>query len=529
MMAKNRMKSMMQGAFALTIASFVAKLLSAIYRVPFQNLVGDEGFYVYQQVYPIYGLAMTLALAGLPQFISKIIAEAKNPKKQQMILEELYSLVFWLSVLLWSVFFFFGKWIALIMGNVALKPLIQMVSFAFLLIPSLSFYRGNFQGKLQMIPSAISQVVEQFLRVGVILFGAAMFHQWTLSIYQVGTIAMAGSLVGGIVAIGILAYYDQKIYGLKQRFFQMSKKITASPAICRRFLVEGGLLSIFSGLLIMFQFIDSFLIVNSLELSGMAEQSARVAKGIYDRGQPLVQLGLVVAAALGSTFLPALTGYLVEKREQLFTQSAKIYLKLTVGLGLAATSGLAVLLPSINFALFKDNQGSATLTLFVFAIVLTAAIQAYQSISQSQNHFRRSLKAAGWGLGVKLLTTGVFTYFWGTVGASLSTLVGLITIFIYFVRKEESEVNAFWRENHFGIKLIGVTLGMVLILLGYFQLIHLFFNQLTRVQTLLTSVVGVIVGGGAFIQLAVWCRLLTIREWLLLPFGKKILHFNGGK
>lgn len=71
------MRRVMQGAFVLTIASFIAKVLSALYRIPLQNLVGDEGFYVYQQVYPIYGIAMTLALSGLPQFISKYVAERK--------------------------------------------------------------------------------------------------------------------------------------------------------------------------------------------------------------------------------------------------------------------------------------------------------------------------------------------------------------------------------------------------------------------------------------------------------------------
>ena len=51
-MPETKMKSVMQGALVLTAASFVAKLLSAVYRVPFQNLVGDEGFYVYQQYTP---------------------------------------------------------------------------------------------------------------------------------------------------------------------------------------------------------------------------------------------------------------------------------------------------------------------------------------------------------------------------------------------------------------------------------------------------------------------------------------------
>jgi PST family polysaccharide transporter len=135
------MQRMMKGAFVLTLASFIAKLLSAVYRVPFQNLVGDEGFYVYQQVYPIYGLAMTLALSGLPQFISKLVASQKNPQKQQQTLDEIYPLVFWFSICLWGLTFFFSGVITTIMGNSLLKPLIQVVSFTFLLVPPLSLPR----------------------------------------------------------------------------------------------------------------------------------------------------------------------------------------------------------------------------------------------------------------------------------------------------------------------------------------------------------------------------------------------------
>ena len=95
------MRRVMHGAFILTIASFIAKVLSALYRIPLQNLVGDEGFYVYQQVYPIYGIAMTLALSGLPQFISKYVAERKDPIQRKEALQRLYPLVFWTGIVLW--------------------------------------------------------------------------------------------------------------------------------------------------------------------------------------------------------------------------------------------------------------------------------------------------------------------------------------------------------------------------------------------------------------------------------------------
>lgn len=529
-MARNQMKTMMQGALVLTIASFVAKLLSAVYRVPFQNLVGDEGFYVYQQVYPVYGIAMTLALSSFPQFISKIVASHQEPKIRQQLLDELYPLVSGLALLLWAGTFFLSGFWATIMGDVALKPLIQVVSFAFLLIPPLSFYRGHFQGHLLMVPSAISQVVEQFLRVGVILLAAALFRSWQLSIYQVGTLAMAGAFVGGAVAWLLLARYDRNIFGIKHRFGKISFKSSISAEMRRRFLIEGSLLSIYSGLLILFQLIDSFFIINALELGGVATQSARIAKGIYDRGQPLVQLGLVVATALSATFLPALTKSLIERKGTQFLESAKIYLRLTVGLALAASSGLAFLLPYINRALFKDQVGNLALTLFVFSIVLTATIQAYQNIAQSQDRFRGSLKAAGWGLLVKMLTTGILTALFGTVGASVATLAGLLVILIYLVSKEKAQINAFWTERQFGRKLLLCAVGMLLgLFISFYVLTSLTGPVTQRGQALLFSLIGVAIGGTFFIQLAIRLRLLTIREWLLLPFGKKILRFMGGK
>ncbi|ARW19095.1 putative membrane protein YabM [Pediococcus pentosaceus] len=80
-MKNSSAKKVMRGALILSIASIVAKILSAVYRVPLQNLVGNTGFYVYQQIYPIYGIGMTFALNGFPIFISKIIAEEPEEEK----------------------------------------------------------------------------------------------------------------------------------------------------------------------------------------------------------------------------------------------------------------------------------------------------------------------------------------------------------------------------------------------------------------------------------------------------------------
>jgi len=79
-------------------------------------------------------------------------------------------------------------------------------------------------------------------------------------------------------------------------------------------------------------------------------------------------------------------------------------------------------------------------------------------------------------------------------------------------------------------RLIGCTLGMVGGLTLVFSLVHLLCGPIThRGGSLAMSLLGVVIGAGIFVTLAVRYRLLTVREWLMLPFGKKILRFIGGK
>lgn len=64
-----------KGAAILGVAGLVSKLLGAVYRIPYQNIAGDIGLYVYMQVYPLYTTLLILATAGFPIAISKIVSE----------------------------------------------------------------------------------------------------------------------------------------------------------------------------------------------------------------------------------------------------------------------------------------------------------------------------------------------------------------------------------------------------------------------------------------------------------------------
>ena len=171
------MKNVMNGALILSLAALIAKILSACYRIPFENLVGNTGFYVYQQVYPIYGIGMTFALTGFPVFISKIIAEQDEEAAKLAVSHQIFVILAFFGLACFGFLQLFGHQIALMMGDRHLTPLLGSVSWMFLFMPILAVGRGYYQGTFNMTPTAISQVTEQFIRVTVIIFVALLAVQ----------------------------------------------------------------------------------------------------------------------------------------------------------------------------------------------------------------------------------------------------------------------------------------------------------------------------------------------------------------
>jgi PST family polysaccharide transporter len=101
---KNSINLAMQGAVILTIAGLITKILSAAYRVPYQNIVGDIGFYIYQQVYPFYGMSVILATSGFPVMISKVMTDYGYGRSVQ-IRSKIMTITFLYLTILWGIHF----------------------------------------------------------------------------------------------------------------------------------------------------------------------------------------------------------------------------------------------------------------------------------------------------------------------------------------------------------------------------------------------------------------------------------------
>ena len=187
----------LQGAFILTLAGFIVKLLGAFYRLPLARIIEDEGMGLYQMAYPIYITLLSISTAGIPTAISKMVAEKRAIGKYReshrvfkvsLIILTIIGLVF--TVLLLTISEYLAN--RILANPKAYYPLISIAPAIFF-VSIMSAFRGFFQGMQTMTPSAISQVAEQLGRV------AAVFPLVYLLLPRGVEFAAAGAAFGPVV------------------------------------------------------------------------------------------------------------------------------------------------------------------------------------------------------------------------------------------------------------------------------------------------------------------------------------------
>lgn len=501
----------------LSLASLVTKVLSAIYKVPFQNLTGDQGFYVYQQIYPFYGLAQTLAITGIPLFVSKISSEPINELDRQIKLRQLFS---WLASLFLACFFvlrFFSQSIASFMGDPKLTPVLQSVSYMYLILPLTGFLRGTFQGQMNMIPTGVSQVIEQVVRVGILLLVASCYYITRGDLYQMGTWAMTSTWLAALVALAVLVAFSGQS---SRSLLKLLKPIGLNPAIGKRLLVEGSSLLVASSLMILMQFIDSFTVFNGLIAQGLSQGQAMVEKGIYDRGFPFIQVGLVIGISVATSLLPYLRKYYNQNEKKRWTKLTSSLFRLTILLAWACSLGLILVMPWLNRVLFEDFAKIHVLQVLMLSILPASLIFCTQSVIQSGDSNHKSILIVAFGLALKLLINPIAVRYFGVLGSAFLTLVSLNIIFILMAAYLPKAVLRDLNSRQFFWKLFIASLAMALSLGGLVLLVlQLGFSpfEFSRVASLIFLLLLSFVGAFIYLGCLINFDALSEEELAQLP------------
>jgi len=360
---------LMNGVALMAGAALLSKLIGVFQKIPLQNLAGDRVFGIYNAVYPFYQLAAVLATAGLPTAVSLLIAERlRKGEDVEGVRRTLYAALLLLGVtgiisfgLMWGGANQVAGWI----GDVETAGAVRSVSFALLLAPFVAALRGYVQGIGRMGLSAASQVVEQMIRVGVMLLVLALSWSAGWADASVASGVMSGSAFGACASLLLLAIYLWR----RRSGERLNRLAGAIRAEMRKLAVIAFPVALGAVVVPVLGVVDAFMVPRLLQEGGASEAAAMTSFGVYSRAQPLVQLVVMVAGAAAAALVPSIAlarmrGAYGQLRVQLSLAERAAW-----AIGAAAAIGLALLAEPLNMMLYSDTQGS-----FAFALVGCTAL-----------------------------------------------------------------------------------------------------------------------------------------------------------
>jgi PST family polysaccharide transporter len=486
-----RQQSFLRGAVILGVASFLSRLLGTVYKIPFENMTGSVGFYIYNQVYPLYTILLVLSTAGFPTAISKLVSErlvhgdlagARRVYRVSTVILTLTGGFFFL----WM---FFGapliaSWMG---GGEELVLPIRSVSFALLLVPGMAALRGYFQGFQNMMPTAVSQVIEQLVRVSFILLVTFLAMHLIMpperAVVLAASGAVMGAFVGAIAAYGYLLGYKRRVEpvafprpdgrrrGSRESFGRVARQIlsTALP------------IALASLVLPLFNLVDAFTIktiLNWIWCDGAVNcQAAAYWKGVYDRGPTLVQFAAFFATAIALSIVPAVAE---SKERRLLRQTAsraELAIKLTLWLGIPATIGLAVIAEPVNVMLFRNEEGTLAVRIAAFTVMFSTLSMTCTGILQGVGHMLLPARILLMAVVLKVVANLILVPLWQINGASLATVIAYALAASLNQREVRRRVHITWDRPVLLGKPLLAALLMGALLWGMTQMMDGWLNE----------------------------------------------------
>ncbi|WP_454193192.1 putative polysaccharide biosynthesis protein [Paenibacillus sp. Marseille-Q7038] len=536
---------MLQGAFILSVAALLSKLIGTLQKIPLQNIAGDSVFGIYNTVYPFYMMFITLATAGFPIAVSKLVAEANARGDQtegERVLKVTSLLLALLGGLLSLLMYQFAPQISRFIDNKEVILSIRTASLAFLFVPVMTGLRGYFQGLQDMLPTAVSQITEQTVRVTVMLILLFILIERGAAAETIAAGAMLGSAMGGAAALLCMWFFwlrrgkrrtvhaeqllPKENMLISEKGLKSERKSTSTLLISvLRYAIPVALGSVVVPLMNM---VDTFTVPRLLKQEGMADIETMRLFGVYNRGIPLVQLVTMLATTLSVLFIPAIAEAKVRSDQKTIHRQSSLALKWFWLIGLAAAAGMAVLAGPINQMLYITTEGTNTMRI----LALTAAGSAVSVIAAALLQGYGAVKAPALimltAAVVKTLLNELLVPYFGISGAAWSSaaayaLAALLNVLLLArMLRLRVSLAAVLLKPFFIIAAMSLTAaGMawsIEVIIGALEI-----GLGNRITALVQSLLGITAGVIIFMIGAIRTKWITAEEIAMLPKGEKLL------
>ncbi|MDD6919910.1 MAG: polysaccharide biosynthesis protein [Eubacteriales bacterium] len=532
--------TLIQGAGILALAGIIVKCMGIFLRIPVGNMIGDIGMSNYSPAYIIYSFLLIVSTAGIPIAISRLISEYRalgDYHTAERVFSIAFKLMFALGLFFAVVLFVFAENIAEFLGNTDAAPAMKVIAPALLFVPLLASFRGYFQGMQNMIPTALSEITEQFMRVVVGLTCTYIFFYIlkdgsildSYDKYTRGAVgATIGAPVGAFFALSLMALiYKLARPNIKKKLVNAKSDYSISDkTILKNILAIAIPVMLGAALYNILTIIDTIVVIPRLKAGvGMDETMAKALYGqlsgfIY----PILGIPLVLLQAVMISIVPIIAAAYKIKDKISLSDNLNMGLRLSSIITFPCAIGMFVLSKEILLLMYPNQvksaiEASSILQIASIAIILTMIMQIITSILQAIGKQMIPIKALIVGVVVKFVSAWILIgiSFINIHGAIISNILAFgVMIFIGYssmIKYSKVHVNCF---NVFIRPMIAA------VVMGLFVYITKFICGKFIPSSTIVTLLAIIIGVFSYIIMVVKTKTITEEEILMMPKGEKI-------
>lgn len=544
-MQDNKVNNILKQGTILAAVSIIVRLIGMLYQIPLTYIIGDKGNDYYNIAFQIYNIALIISSYGMPLAVSKLISAKLVQNHQEEVKKYfLYALI--LAILLGgfvgSFVFVNSNRLALFMKTSESSLALKILSPTILCVSILGVFRGYFQGHNNMIPTALSQVLEQIVNA-VVSVGAA----WTLMrLYKDSACPLVYGVAGSTLGTFLGAFSG--LVGLLFIYYAHCKKNKKS--VPTTYQLDSGLTIIRLILCTLFPvivsqtlyqlggFLDTAMWNRIMDASEMEKSVREICIGVYARKYLLLlNVPLGIATAMGTSIIPSLVQDYVSKNYEDMKYRIRTVIKFNMLLAIPCAVGFTVLGKSIIFFIFPGQLSSLNLAgnMFLFgsfALVFYALSTVTTGVLQSINRMRLPVIHSAISLVIHVLLVYLLLIY--TDLGIYALIVGNVT-FPLIVCILNGLAIAKYLSYHQEIRttmilplLSAIVMGMLC--LGSYHLVYQVLQFILGghmwMKNMCALFISILLGILCYFVCLFRWRIVTDEEVLEMPMGKQLLRLK---
>ena len=524
------------GAAILAVGIAIVKLIGALYKIPLGNILDDEGFGHFNNAYVIYNLLLMVSTAGLPVALSKSISEASTLGRRNQV-HRIFNVAlvtfFVLGTISFAVMFALAQPLADLQGDGAAVQAVRAISPACFFVCVLSTFRGYAQGHGNMVPTAVSQIIEA---LGKLIIGLAL--SWLLVRAGASSAdAAAGAIFGVTCGAGICLIYLIVEHVHRRRSEPGRPTDVPEPpgTILKRLLVIAVPITLCASVTPITSWLDTAQVQNILR-DVMNAQPAQwyeaqklldpdvvdpvvAAYGAYQKAITIYNLPSSFMVAITASVIPAISACRARRDYQGAGRIAESSMRMGMLLALPAGVGLAVLSSPIMYLLYADSDhaiADPSMMILGIASIFVCVMLVCNSVLQASGFVNLPIFIMIAGCAAKLIVNNFMVRQMGAVGAAVGTLVCYVIVAVLELLLIKRVIPAPPRYTQvFAKPMVAAGVMGMAVWAAYGLVSRLFGNTLS-------TLIAIAAGVAVYAVLVVVLKAISREDLALMPKGDKI-------